>query len=182
MHDLTALREKAGAAGTVLIDCGVTSSPGGHSRKGIIGMVGADPAVFEYVREVLDDAMQQVFLMGGPGAGMATKIVRNLLYYATWRAASDSAELADAVGIDVGKLAAIHALSEQNGSAATVWFRARAARNEGVHAPSVGQQHLVDLMVKDLDAATSVSVEAGLDLPLIDIVRTGAHRTTEPWR
>jgi 3-hydroxyisobutyrate dehydrogenase len=180
LDDLAELRVAAFEAGIELIDCGVTACPGGHDRNGIIGMVGADLATFDRIREVFDDFMQEVFLMGGPGAGMSTKIVRNLLYYATWRAACEAAALADAAGIDVAKLAAIHTLSERGGSAAAIWLRAHAARHDPVPL-TFSRDHLAQVMLKDIAAADALSHDLALSLPLVDLVGRTADEIVAPW-
>src|SRR3546814_271613 len=104
------MREVAKAAGVTIVDCGVTSPPGGHARKRIVGIVGAEPEVFDRIKEVFDDFTQAALLMGGPGAGMAAKIVRNMMYYATWFAASEAKRLAGSAGVDIGKMATINKL------------------------------------------------------------------------
>src|SRR3546814_3199138 len=75
-------------------------------------LVGAEPEVFDRIKEVFDDFTQAALLMGGPGAGMAAKIVRNMMYYATWFAASEAKRLAESAGVDIGKMATINQLSE----------------------------------------------------------------------
>jgi 3-hydroxyisobutyrate dehydrogenase len=87
LEELDRIRETAAASGVIIVDCGVTSPPGGHSHKRIVGIVGAEPETFARIREVLDAFTQATLLMGGPGAGMTAKIVRNMMYYATWQAA-----------------------------------------------------------------------------------------------
>src|SRR3546814_12932279 len=113
------MREVAKAAGVTIVDCGVTSPPGGHARKRIVGIVGAEPEVFDRIKEVFDDFTQAALLMGGPGAGMAAKIVRNMMYYATWFAASEAKRLAESAGVDIGKMATINQLSEADASGPT---------------------------------------------------------------
>src|SRR3546814_3452585 len=78
--------------------------------------LGAEPEVFDRIKEVFDDFTQAALLMGGPGAGMAAKIVRNMMYYATWFAASEAKRLAESAGVDIGKMATINQLSEADAS------------------------------------------------------------------
>src|SRR3546814_2533777 len=52
LAELTQMREVAKAAGVTIVDCGVTSPPGGHARKRIVGIVGAESEVFDRIKEV----------------------------------------------------------------------------------------------------------------------------------
>src|SRR3546814_15782342 len=83
LDELTQMREVAKAAGVTIVDCGVTSSPGGHARKRIVGIVGAESEVFDRLKEVFDDLPPSALLIGGPGAGTAAKILRNTMYSTT---------------------------------------------------------------------------------------------------
>src|SRR3546814_8235938 len=91
--------------------------------------LGAEPEVFDRIKEVFDDFTQAALLMGGPGAGMAAKIVRNMMYYATWFAASEAKRLAESAGVDIGKMATINQLSEADASGPTMWLKSWAARD-----------------------------------------------------
>src|SRR3546814_16201169 len=86
LDELTQMREVAMAAGVTIVDCGVTSPPGGHARNRIVGLVGAEPEVFDRNKDGFDDFTQAALLMGGPGAGMAAKIVRDKIGRAAVRA------------------------------------------------------------------------------------------------
>lgn len=185
LRELTAMREEAAASGVVIVDCGVTCPPGEHTRKRIVGMVGAEPEVFERIRPVLEDFTQAVMHMGGPGAGMATKVARNMMYYATWLAASECAQLAEQAGVDIAKMAAVNKLSEADGSGTTLWLSYWAAR-AGAPAPVAGfspqADFIRDVMLKDVRAAEAMAGEYGITLPLIGLMVSSADRMSDPWR
>src|SRR3546814_14924416 len=102
LDELRQMREVAKAAGVTIVDCGVTSPPGGHARKRIVGIVGAESEVFDRIKEVFDDFTQAALLMGGPGAGMAATIVRNMMYSATWFAAREAKRLGESAAVVSG--------------------------------------------------------------------------------
>jgi 3-hydroxyisobutyrate dehydrogenase-like beta-hydroxyacid dehydrogenase len=182
LQELTRMREAGQAAGVTLVDCGVTSPPGGHTRKRIVGMVGAEPEVFGRIKEVFDDFTQATLLLGPPGAGMATKIVRNMMFYSTWLAASQAKLLAQRAGVDIGKMGIINALSEADASGPTMWLKSAAARNSIPGASQTTQDHVQNVMLKDIDAAEELAEIYGLSLPLIDLIRETADEITSPWR
>jgi 3-hydroxyisobutyrate dehydrogenase-like beta-hydroxyacid dehydrogenase len=179
---LTKMREAGAAAGVTIVDCGVTSPPGGHTRKRIVGMVGAEPEVFDRIKEVLDDFTQAALLLGGPGAGMTTKIVRNMMYYATWRAACEAQMLAERAGVDIGRMATINHLSEADASGTTLWLKSWAARDSIPGGKQAVHDHVQGVMLKDIDAADELARRLGVKLPLIDLMRDTADEITSPWR
>ncbi len=181
LDELTKMREVAAAAGVTIVDCGVTSPPGGHTRKRIVGIVGAEPEVFERIREVLDDFTQAALLMGGPGAGMAAKIVRNMMFYATWLAACEAAKLAEKAGVDIAKMATINALSEADASGPTMWLRSLAARETIPGGATAVRDHVQGVMLKDIDAADDLARHLGVELSVIDLIRNAAGEITAPW-
>jgi len=182
MTELDAMRARAAETGVIVVDCGVTCPPGGHAHKRIVGMVGADPEVFDRVREVLEDFTQAALLMGGPGAGMATKIVRNMMFYSTWLAAAEAVQLAVQTGIDVAKMAEINHLSEADASGPTMWLRSWAARDAVPGGATARFEHVRGVMLKDLDAADALREKHAIELPLIALMRDAADKIAAPWK
>ncbi|MDB5687555.1 MAG: hypothetical protein JWR77_2144 [Rhizorhabdus sp.] len=182
LEELDKMRETAAASGVTIVDCGVTSPPGGHTRKRIVGIVGAEPEVFDRIKAVLDDFTQAALLMGGPGAGMRTKIIRNMMYYATWAAAAEAKTLAERAGVDIGKMAEINRLSEIDGSGPTMWLKSWASRDSIPGGKDAVHAHVQGVMLKDLDAAAALAAEYGVELPLIALMRDSADEVTSPWR
>lgn len=182
LQELTKMRETAAAVGVTIVDCGVTSPPGGHARKRIIGMIGAEPAVFERIREVLEDFTQRAVHMGGPGAGMATKVARNLMYYATWLAAAQAAKLAERAGVDIGKMAVINQLSEADMSGATLWLKSFADRSSIPGGANAKPEFVKRVMLKDVEAAEDLARSFDLTLPVIELMVESAEEIAAPWR
>lgn len=182
LDELTAMRDTAAKVGVTVVDCGVTSPPGGHTRKRIVGMVGADADVFDRIKPVLDDFTQEALRLGGPGAGMTTKIVRNMMYYATWRAACEARMLAEKAGVDIGKMAVINHLSEADASGTTLWLKCWAARDAVPGSAQAQHDHVQGVMLKDIQAADELAARLGVTLPLIDLMRDTADEITSPWR
>src|SRR3546814_8386693 len=79
---------------------------------------------------------------------MAAKIVRNMMYYATWFAASEAKRLAESAGVDIGKMATINQLSEADASGPTMWLKSWAARDSipgGAQAKQRSEEHTSEL-------------------------------------
>ena len=182
LDDLAKFQAAGAENGVDIVDCGVTSPPGGHTRKRIVGMVGAKPDVFDRIKDVLNDFTQAAILMGGPGAGMATKIVRNMMYYATWLAASQARGLAERAGVDIAKMAAINQLSEADGSGATMWLKSAASRGSIPGGSTTNFNHVKDVMLKDIGAAAILAKHLGVDVSLIPLMEDNADAIAAPWK
>lgn len=181
LEELSKMREATAKAGATLVDCGVTCPPHEHTKKRIVGMVGAEPEVFYRIKEVLDDFTQKVFLMGPPGAGMLTKIVRNMMFYASWRAAHEARVLADSLGgVDFANMAEINALSEADGSGSTLWLRYWSA---GTFEQEGNQTHefLTNVMMKDLSAAAELAAQVDMTVPILKLMMDNPKEVTSAW-
>jgi 3-hydroxyisobutyrate dehydrogenase len=107
--------------------------------------------------------------MGGPSAGMAGKIARNVIFFGCLRAGYEGATLARAAGVDIAKLAHVVENSEE-GTGGPMMLMGRpdpsvdpkeAARREYIH----------NLMNKDLEAALELGKALGVPLPLVELTR-----------
>src|SRR3546814_18356460 len=105
--------------------------------------------------------------MGGPGAGMAAKIGRNMMYYATWFAASEAKRLAESAGVDIGKMATINQLSEADASGPTMWLKRWAARDSIPGGAQAKQAHVQGVMLKDIAAAEDLSKTLAVEIPIL---------------
>ena len=100
------LARAAAASGVDFIDCGVT--PGDKAAtNGMVAIVGGDDAVVQRAMPVLSDFAKHVVHCGPLGSGMATKIARNVVTYASWRAVFEATRLAELSGVSPDKLAEV---------------------------------------------------------------------------
>ncbi len=179
---LAEMREAAAEAGVVVVDCGIAVLPGGPVSKTMIGMIGAEPDVFDRISPVLDDFTQLSERMGGPGAGMAAKIARNLMYFATWRAACECAKLADAAGVDPDKMLRVNQLREVQGSGTITWLTQWAAQVAPSDEGTRQMAHIKRLLLKDVAAAGELGENFSVALPLVPLLLETADEIVAPWR
>jgi 3-hydroxyisobutyrate dehydrogenase-like beta-hydroxyacid dehydrogenase len=179
MSDLADLQREAAEAGITLVDCGVTSPPREQHLKKVSAMVGADPEVYEHIRPVLEDFTQLTLLMGPPGAGMATKIARNLINYGGWRVAYEAALVAEAAGVDLGRMTELAARQEASGSPSLLWLRVKAGL-----FPSGGStaDQIRGLLCKDTRAVIELARAHGIELPVAQATLDSADDITAIWR
>jgi 3-hydroxyisobutyrate dehydrogenase-like beta-hydroxyacid dehydrogenase len=171
VHELAATCEQADAA---LLDCGVT--PGTKAAEnGMVAILGGDDAVVARALPVLEDFAKTVVHCGPLGAGMATKIARNVITYGSWRTVHEASTLAEAAGVDPAKLITVIEESDPEGDTLLQWQRRRLEGPE-LSPPALiaSVEHLLD---KDLAAAQDLAASFGLSLPLADVTRKHASET-----
>jgi 3-hydroxyisobutyrate dehydrogenase len=166
---VAAIGNEAAEAGAAVVDCGVSGGPSAAATGELVCMVGGDDAVIAGLAPVFDAIGSLTVTMGPFGTGLAAKLARNLVQYGSWLAAYEGQVLAEAAGIDLGKLAqVIRASDARIGGASTLMFRSTVAPftetdDEGL----VGaMQAAADLAHKDLAAAVALADDLRVDLPL----------------
>ncbi len=168
LNDLARIRALTDAAGVGLADCGVTG--GRYAReKGLIALVGADDALFAAVKPVLEAFTKAVVHMGGPSAGMAGKIARNVIFFGCLRAGYEGAALARAAGVDIAKLAHVVENSEE-GTGGPMMLMGRPDPSTDPKE-AARREYIRNLMNKDLEAALELGKALGVPLPLVELTR-----------
>ncbi len=166
LTDLGEIRALTDAAGVSLIDSGVTGGPRAK-ENGLICLVGgADEAVAE-VMPVLNGFARSVAHMGGPGAGMAAKIARNVVVYGCLRAGYEAAVLCRNAGVDVRALTRVIEESS-DGVGGPMMLMSRADPLQDANEAKV-REYTRGLMVKDLEAALDLAASFGIDLPMVEL-------------
>ncbi|MCV7104871.1 NAD-binding protein [Mycolicibacterium chitae] len=159
--------------GVTVLDCGVT--PGDQAaHNGMVAMVGGDDDSVRRAMPVLADFAKKVVHCGPLGAGMATKIARNVLTYGSWRAAHEAAALAEAAGVDPRVLIDVVEEADPTGATTFAWLRNRVDSPE--LAAEAGPQ-VLRLMDKDLSAAQSLAAQRGVEVPMVEVARDQAADT-----
>jgi 3-hydroxyisobutyrate dehydrogenase-like beta-hydroxyacid dehydrogenase len=167
------LARSCAAAGVALLDCGVT--PGEQAaHNGLVAILGGDEATVAAAMPVLSDFAKQVVHCGPLGAGMATKIARNVITYGSWRAVDEAATLAKAAGVDPQKLITVIEEADPYGTTLLSWLRNQENASDQVRAlvPQVTR-----LMDKDLAAAQELAADLGVSVPLVDVARARGGET-----
>lgn len=170
VHELAAL---CAAAGASLLDCGVT--PGDKAAEnGMVAILGGDADVVARARPVLDDVAKRVVHCGPLGAGMATKIARNVITYGNWTVVHEAVTLARAAGVDPATLVEVIETADPGGATLLSWLRDQLAEHPA-NREVVPQ--VVKLLDKDLAAAQELAGTFGVDVPLVSLARAAGPRT-----
>ncbi|MGW1836420.1 NAD(P)-binding domain-containing protein [Streptomyces sp. NPDC002067] len=168
VRELAAACEEAGAG---FLDCGVT--PGDKAAEhGMVAILGGAGGTVEQAMPVLRDWARKVVHCGPSGAGMATKIARNVVTYGSWRTVAEASALVEAAGVDLDALATVIDSADPEGATRLQLLR---MKQDGVPEPLLRQ--VENLMVKDLSAAQELGAALGVDTPLVDVARKRARQT-----
>ena len=173
LEDLKGIRALTDKAGVGLVDCGVTGGPAA-AYNGLVCLAGGDEPALGEVKEVLDAFAKKVVYMGGPGAGMAAKIARNVVVYEVWMAGYEGARLAKAAGLDVRKLAEAIEASAEAVAGPSLWMNRKADPDTDPGEKAL-RQTVVGLLEKDLDAALDLARTLDVPLPVAERTRRSAE-------
>jgi 3-hydroxyisobutyrate dehydrogenase-like beta-hydroxyacid dehydrogenase len=164
------LAEKCAQLGVALLDCGVTQA----KPAGLVAMVGGDDATVADAMPVLSGFAKNVVHCGPLGAGMATKIARNVITYGTWRAVHEAATLVESAGVDPYKLITAVEHADPDGTTLFSWLRNGLSAEADVRAMVPQVRRLMD---KDLAAAQELASRSDIPVPLVDAARANGAET-----
>ncbi|MEY4121825.1 MAG: hypothetical protein RLZZ457_663 [Pseudomonadota bacterium] len=106
-HSTTHLRELAHAKGVTFVDAPLARSPVEAEAGRLNIMVGAEPAVFAKLEPILKCCAENVFHVGGPGAGHGIKLLNNFIGQAICTATAEAFAVGKRAGIDPKQLVAL---------------------------------------------------------------------------
>ncbi|MEU5839972.1 NAD(P)-binding domain-containing protein [Streptomyces diacarni] len=168
VHELAAACQQAGAG---FLDCGVT--PGDKAAAhGMVAILGGSDEPVERAMPVLRDWAKKVVHCGPTGAGMATKIARNVITYGSWRTVAEASALVEAAGVGPGSLATVIENADPEGATLLQLLH---MKQDAVPEPLLRQ--VEGLMTKDLAAARELGATLGVDTPVVDVAHDRAGQT-----
>lgn len=166
---VVAASKRLRGVGHPLVDAPVSGGPRRAEHGDLLITVGADPAAYARVEDVLTHLASTLTIVGDePGAGQTFKTVNQLLCGVHIAAAAEALALAERLGLN--PRSTLEAL--QSGAAASFMLGDRGPRM--CAAIEDGQAEVasrLDLFIKDLGIVTSAAAEAALPVP----VATAAH-------
>jgi len=98
------LRDLAAAVGATFVDAPLARTPVEAELGRLNVMVGADDATFARIEPVIRCFAENVFHVGGPGAGHIVKLLNNFIAQAICTATAEAFAVGQRAGIDLNKL------------------------------------------------------------------------------
>jgi 3-hydroxyisobutyrate dehydrogenase-like beta-hydroxyacid dehydrogenase len=100
----TRLRERCAASGVAFVDAPLARTPAEAEAGRLNVMVGAEADVFARLEPVLRCFAENVFHVGGPGAGHTVKLLNNFIGQAICTATAEAFAVGQRAGVDLHKL------------------------------------------------------------------------------
>lgn len=101
------LRQACAERGITLVDAPLSRTPVEAEAGRLNVMVGADPGVFECIQPLLRAFAENIFHVGGPGAGHTLKLLNNFIAQAICTATAEAFAVGQRAGIDLQQLVAL---------------------------------------------------------------------------
>ena len=98
------LRERAAAAGVTFVDAPLSRTPVEAEAGRLNVMVGAEKRDFEFLEPILRGFAENVFHVGGPGAGHTIKLLNNFIAQAICTATAEAFAVGQRAGIELKAL------------------------------------------------------------------------------
>jgi 3-hydroxyisobutyrate dehydrogenase len=150
------------ALGVDLADAPVSGGSEGAQKATLTIFVGADPAVFERARPILEILGKTITHVGPVGSGQAVKAVNQVILAGTYLGVAEGIILAIKAGLDVEQV-----VGALGGGAAQSWVLAN--RSGRMIANDYPLGFKVELHLKDLGIALNLATESGVELPVTEL-------------
>ena len=108
------LRSVCATAGVTFVDAPLARTPAEAELGKLNVMVGAEPAVFVKLEPVLRAFAENVFHVGGPGAGHTIKLLNNFIAQAVCTATAEAFAVGARAGVDLKQLVALVSVGAVN--------------------------------------------------------------------
>jgi 3-hydroxyisobutyrate dehydrogenase len=148
--------------GVELADAPVSGGSEGAQKATLSIFVGAEPAVFERARPILEVIGGTITHVGPVGSGQAVKAVNQVILAGAYLGVAEGIVLALKSGLDVEQVVA--ALS---GGAAQSWVLANRSGRMLANEYPLGFK--IELHLKDLGIALGLAAESGMELPVTEL-------------
>ena len=148
--------------GVDFADAPVSGGSEGAQKATLTIFVGAEPAVFERARPILEVIGKTITHVGPVGSGQAVKAVNQVILAGTYLGVAEGIVLALKAGLDVDQV-----VGALGGGAAQSWVLAN--RSGRMLANDYPLGFKVALHLKDLGIALGLAGESGVELPVTEL-------------
>lgn len=149
-----------------LLDAGVTGGTTAADNA-LVTMIGGPEEAVRTAMPVLNAFSRNVIHCGELGAGMVTKLSRNVITYGMWATVREATSLAAAGGVDPAKLLEVMRTSDED-ITPTLHLELLA---QGIELSKEQVSWASGLADKDLNAAQELAAEVGVEAPIADLAR-----------
>ena len=146
--------------GVSMVDAPVSGAQWGAQKAELVFMAGGSVADLQRVRPVLERLGNAIFHLGPLGCGHAMKCINNLITAMTLSATAEGLVIGKAYGLDPGAMVEV-----MNASTSMSWI-SQTHVEKRILSRRFDDPFKLELMLKDIGIAMSLSREAGVSAPL----------------
>jgi len=158
------LAARIAAKGAQMVECPVGGTVGPARDGKLLGLAGADDAVFERAKPLLDQMCRRVERCGPIGAGAALKLAINLPLIVFWESFGEAMALAQPLGFDPARL--VDLFTDTAGGANVLKNRAALVAKALAGEDTGPATFDVESMRKDLRTMLEEARSHGFELPV----------------
>lgn len=157
----------------VLLDAPISGGASGAQQGRLAIMFGGPRGAYDSIKEPFKLAGDMLVHAGEVGSGTRMKLARNLLHFISFTATTEAARLAEAAGLDLGKLGRVVRHTDAiTGGAGAIMLRETTAPIDPDDFWFSVFTHVRELGEKDLGLALAAGQQLGVDLPLGELALT----------
>lgn len=158
------LAARGAELGVAILDAGMTGAAALAERGELTLLVGGDAQAVAGCRPEFTAIATSVLHVGPSGAGMAGKIINNLLVLANAEVLREMSALAEGAGMDEDAFLGLVSASSGQSWVSDNWARVRFAMTAS------GDGHYAAMSRKDFRLAAELADECGVRVPVADLV------------
>ena len=156
---------EAEARGLTFVDAPISGGTAGAEAHSLTFMLGGRPADIERAREIVAPMAGNVIACGDAGAGIAAKLVNNMMLFVSVMAMSEGSQLAEQLGLDPKVFWEVARVSSGDSWALRTWYPVPGVLERSAANNNFDPTFSVDLARKDCGLAVQAGELTGVHLP-----------------
>ncbi|WP_299091436.1 NAD(P)-dependent oxidoreductase [uncultured Microbacterium sp.] len=156
---------EAVARGLTFVDAPISGGTAGAEAGSLTFMLGGEPADVARVAEIVAPMAGNVISCGDAGAGIAAKLVNNMMLFINVMAMSEGSQLAEELGLDAETFWQVASVSSGSSWAMRTWYPVPGVLEKAAANNNFAPTFSVDLALKDCGLALAAGEQVGVHLP-----------------
>lgn len=154
------------------VDAPISGGTTGAEAHTLTFMLGGRPGDVDRAREVVGPMAGNVIACGAAGAGIAAKLVNNMMLFINVLAVSEGSQLAEQLGLDAHVFWDVARVSSGDSWALRTWYPVPGVVDKAAANNNFDATFSVDLARKDCGLAVQAGDETGVQLPAARLALT----------
>jgi 3-hydroxyisobutyrate dehydrogenase len=156
---------EAEGRGLAFVDSPISGGTAGAAAHTLTFMLGGRPDHVERAAALVAPMAGAVVACGGPGAGIAAKLVNNMMLFISVMAMSEGSQLAEQLGLDAQTFWKVASASSGSSWPVRTWYPVPGVVDSAAANRNFDATFSVDLALKDCGLAVQAGESAGVHLP-----------------